>query len=489
MRSGGGSGGEAPGSRASWRSLTARGRRRRRGGAAWGGTARHERLGSGRLCSASASPRAGLRARGLRGGACAARGLRGRARRGRGLRGGGLRGEACVGGLLRCVMGKRSEIRVGGFGVSARPGRTCRVGGVGGAGPTSSTRPSRVIVAGPAASARASRRSPPRRPARRPISLITSSSPATNPANTTTMISAADVMIRPDRCSPIDHGPVVAPPRRAAPPRSGPAGTPRSPSPARTRTRARRGIAVSTPPGERTRASPSRRPSWNTHTITPNEAPSEITLMNSALNGTTTDPVMRNSSTNVASTTMRTASGVCARRSCNRSTSTAAGPVVYVGKPGSICRIDATTFFAVCELSVPATRTFITVAKPRSASPCSSGPSTRMTPGMPEISRTSGHTGPWMSVPQSFVDRTCDGQTTPIRASATTWTGACAANGKRFWIVSSSCRCAESAGSSPVPDTIGCSGCRLLGQAGIFQKPEDLDRRLQIWNDFKSGIL
>ena len=23
----------------------------------------------------------------------------------------------------------------------------------------------------------------------------------------------------------------------------------------------------------------------------------------------------------------------------------------------------------------------------------------------------------------------------------------------------------------------------------IFQKPEDLDRRLQIWNDFKSGIL
>jgi hypothetical protein len=50
--------------------------------------------------------------------------------------------------------------------------------------------------------------------------------------------------------------------------------------------------------------------------------------MNSALNGTSTDPVMRNSSTNVASTTMSIACGACARRSCSRSTSTAAGPVV-----------------------------------------------------------------------------------------------------------------------------------------------------------------
>jgi hypothetical protein len=33
--------------------------------------------------------------------------------------------------------------------------------------------------------------------------LITSSFPVANPANTTTMISAADVMIRPDRCRPI----------------------------------------------------------------------------------------------------------------------------------------------------------------------------------------------------------------------------------------------------------------------------------------------
>ncbi|MNJ00985.1 hypothetical protein D3C73_1604720 [compost metagenome] len=35
-----------------------------------------------------------------------------------------------------------------------------------------------------------------------PTSLITSSSPATNPANTATMIAAADVMTRPERCSP-----------------------------------------------------------------------------------------------------------------------------------------------------------------------------------------------------------------------------------------------------------------------------------------------
>ena len=35
-----------------------------------------------------------------------------------------------------------------------------------------------------------------------PVCLMTSSSPAANPRKTTTMTSAADVMMRPERCRP-----------------------------------------------------------------------------------------------------------------------------------------------------------------------------------------------------------------------------------------------------------------------------------------------
>ena len=35
-----------------------------------------------------------------------------------------------------------------------------------------------------------------------PVCLMTSSSPVTKPAKTMTMMSAAEVMIRPERCSP-----------------------------------------------------------------------------------------------------------------------------------------------------------------------------------------------------------------------------------------------------------------------------------------------
>ncbi len=44
-------------------------------------------------------------------------------------------------------------------------------------------------------------------------------------------------------------------------------------------------------------------------TSTPNAAPSDTTLSTSALSGMTSEPVMRNSSTNVPSTTRPTAYG------------------------------------------------------------------------------------------------------------------------------------------------------------------------------------
>ena len=84
----------------------------------------------------------------------------------------------------QCVIAKRSETR--------RRNR----------GDHQLARPSRVIVAG-TRSIRTSVASMSTATAReKPTSLITSSSPATNPANTTMTISAAEVMIRPERCSP-----------------------------------------------------------------------------------------------------------------------------------------------------------------------------------------------------------------------------------------------------------------------------------------------
>ena len=44
---------------------------------------------------------------------------------------------------------------------------------------------------------------------------------------------------------------------------------------------------------------PERCPSWNTHTSAPNVAPRDRVFMASALTGTSTEPVIRNSRTNV----------------------------------------------------------------------------------------------------------------------------------------------------------------------------------------------
>ena len=61
---------------------------------------------------------------------------------------------------------------------------------------------------------------------------------------------------------------------------------------------------VSMPPVGVKFSRPDRWPSWNTQTSTPSDAASEITLVSSALTGTTTEPVMRNSSTRHATATI-----------------------------------------------------------------------------------------------------------------------------------------------------------------------------------------
>ena len=54
---------------------------------------------------------------------------------------------------------------------------------------------------------------------------------------------------------------------------------------------------------------PDRWPSWNTQTSTPSAAAREIALVRSALTGTTTEPVIRNSRTSVVIATIPIAIG------------------------------------------------------------------------------------------------------------------------------------------------------------------------------------
>ena len=130
-----------------------------------------------------------------------------------------------------------------------------------------------------------------------PSCLISTSSPAAKPANTMTIRAAADVMIPPVRSRPAGDRQVVVARRRATPPRCGRAGRPRSPSTGRRRTGtrsaawSRRALPTASKPSR-----PDRWPSWNTHTSTPNVAPSDSTFITTALTATTTEPVIRNSS-------------------------------------------------------------------------------------------------------------------------------------------------------------------------------------------------
>ena len=90
-------------------------------------------------------------------------------------------------------------------------------------------------------------------------------------------------------------------------------------------------MTASTPPVDEKPSSDSRWPSWKIQTTTPSEAPSEITFISRALIGISTDPVSRNSSTNVARMTTAIAQGASAASAAVKSISPAVGPVTQVG--------------------------------------------------------------------------------------------------------------------------------------------------------------
>ena len=70
-----------------------------------------------------------------------------------------------------------------------------------------------------------------------------------------------------------------------------------------------------------------RKPCSKTALITPNVAPRDTTFIATALTGTTSDPVMANSRTVIASTVIPTAQGSRLTISPSRSLSSAASPV------------------------------------------------------------------------------------------------------------------------------------------------------------------
>ena len=171
-----------------------------------------------------------------------------------------------------------------------------------GAGAHQFQRPSSFIVAGTSsvrtivASTTTARASP------RPSCFMATISPAAKPANTMTISSAADVMIRPRALQALGHGAVVV---AGLVPRLLDAGEQehlvvhRQPE---GEDEHDTGITRSSEPGGSKPSSAGRCPSWNTQTSAPNVAPSDSTFITIALTGSTTEPVIRNSSTNVATT-------------------------------------------------------------------------------------------------------------------------------------------------------------------------------------------
>ena len=86
-----------------------------------------------------------------------------------------------------------------------------------------------------------------------------------------------------------------------------------------------------------------RCPSWNTHTSAPNVAPSEIVFISSALTGTSSEPVIRNSSTNSATATTPNAHGSRSASDPEKSTRTAASPVTQLRYGGRCSRSTCTS--------------------------------------------------------------------------------------------------------------------------------------------------
>ena len=90
-------------------------------------------------------------------------------------------------------------------------------------------------------------------------------------------------------------------------------------------------MIASIPPTDSKFRNDSNRPSWKISTSTPSEAPSDTTLISSALIGTRIDPVSRNSSTNVATMTTAIAAGACSPIAWVKSIRCAVWPVTQIG--------------------------------------------------------------------------------------------------------------------------------------------------------------
>src|SRR3954447_1087623 len=138
----------------------------------------------------------------------------------------------------------------------------------------------------------------------------------------------------------------------------------------------RTGITNHTEPVESKSSRPDRCPSWNTHTSAPKLAPSDSTFISSALTGTTTEPVMRNSSTKVASATNPRTKGSRDSSAALSSTVSAARPVTKVGNGVSTARMTLTSRN---DAAVSATDRGTTSM--RTTSPALAVTSSRTTPG------------------------------------------------------------------------------------------------------------
>ena len=115
----------------------------------------------------------------------------------------------------------------------------------------------------------------------------------------------------------------------------------------------RTGIHRSSAPTESKPSGPDRYPSWKTSFKAPKLAQRLRTFMTRALTGMTTDPVIRNSSSRVASATTTAAIGSRAPSRDLTSASSAAGPPTCTSKAGRSVRMRSTSAVAAGPWLVP----------------------------------------------------------------------------------------------------------------------------------------
>ncbi len=100
------------------------------------------------------------------------------------------------------------------------------------------------------------------------------------------------------------------------------------------------GIVMSRAPVDVKFNTDERFPSWNTHTRAPKVAESDRRLSTTALSGTTSEPNIRNSNTNVVTAMMPSAQGRDPMREAFESTSSAAPPCTRTANGASASRMS-----------------------------------------------------------------------------------------------------------------------------------------------------